>query len=51
MLKSKTEELAKRLCHKDLKATNVWLSRSKCKFGIKLKNVHGEKGSADAVKY
>jgi hypothetical protein len=46
MLKSKSEELTKRLSHNDVKAADGWLSRSKCRFRIKFKKVHGEKGSA-----
>jgi hypothetical protein len=42
MLKSKPEELAKRLGHKDFKAKEGWLSRCKCRFGIKLKKTHSE---------
>jgi transposase len=49
MLKSKSE-LANRLGHNDFKATVNWLSRLKCRFGIKFKKTHGEKGSADAVR-
>jgi hypothetical protein len=41
--------VAKRLGHNDLKATDGWLSRWKCRFGIKFKMAHDEKGSADAV--
>jgi hypothetical protein len=45
----KSEELAKKVGHNDLKATGGWLSRCKWRFGIKLKNAHGEKDNADAV--
>jgi hypothetical protein len=37
------------LGHDDFKATGGWLSRWKCKFGIKFKKAHDEKDSADAV--
>jgi hypothetical protein len=49
VLKSKSDELAKKLGHNDFRATDGWLSRWKCSFGIKFKKAHGEKGSADAV--
>jgi hypothetical protein len=49
MLKSKLEEWAKKLGHNDFKATGGWLSRWKCRFGIKFKKAHGETDSADAV--
>ena len=47
MLKSKSEEFAKKLSHIDFKATDGWLSRWKTRFGIKFKKAHGEKASAD----
>ena len=47
MLKSKSEEFAKKLGHIDFKATNVWLSRLKTKSDTKFKKAHGEKVSAD----
>jgi hypothetical protein len=40
MLKSKSEELAERQEHKDFKATDRWLSRWKCRFGIPFKEAH-----------
>jgi hypothetical protein len=49
ILKSKSEELAMRLGYNNFKATNCLLSRWKCKFGMKFKKAHGEKGTADAV--
>jgi hypothetical protein len=49
MLKSKSEELAKKLGHNDLKAIDGWLSRCKWRFGIKFKKKRGKKNSADAV--
>jgi hypothetical protein len=45
----KLEKLAKRLGHNDFKATDGWLCRWKCRFGIKFKKAHGKKGNADAV--
>jgi hypothetical protein len=41
MLKSKSKELAKKLGHNDLNATDGWLSRCKWRFGIKFKKAHG----------
>jgi hypothetical protein len=35
--------------HDDFKATDDWLSRWKCRHGIKFKKAHGEKDSADVV--
>jgi hypothetical protein len=35
--------------HNDCKANDDWLSQWKCRFGIKFKKSHGEKGSSDAV--
>jgi hypothetical protein len=49
MLKSKSQEFVKKLGHNDFTATDGWLSRWKCRFGIKFKNAHGEKESADAL--
>jgi hypothetical protein len=49
MLKSKSGESAEKLGHNDFKATDGWLSRWKCSFGIKFKKGHGEKDSADPV--
>jgi hypothetical protein len=49
MVKSRSEELAKRLRHNDFRATDGWLSRWKYGFGIKFKKAHGEKNTADAV--
>jgi hypothetical protein len=49
MLKRTSQELAKRLGHNDFKGTDGWLSRWKCRFGIRFKKAHGETGSADAV--
>jgi hypothetical protein len=43
MLKSKSEELAKKLGHNDLKATDSQLSQCKWRFGIKFKKAHGKK--------
>jgi hypothetical protein len=48
MLKIKSEELAKKLDHNDFKATDDWLPRWKCGFGIKFKKPYGE-DCADAV--
>jgi hypothetical protein len=48
MLKSKSEELAKKLGHNNFKATDGWLSQWKCRFGIKFKKAHSEKNRADA---
>jgi hypothetical protein len=50
MLKSKSEDLAKKLGHNYFNATNGWLSRWKCRFGTKLKKAHGE-DSIDAEKW
>jgi hypothetical protein len=50
MLKSKSEDLAKKLGCNDFKAKDGWLYRWKCRFGIQFKKVHGEKDSAVAVK-
>jgi hypothetical protein len=50
MLKSRSAKLAKKLGHNDFKATEGWLSRWKCGFGIKCKKAHGEKDCADAVR-
>ena len=47
MLKSKSEEFAKKLGHIDFKATDGWLSWWKTRSGIKFKKAHGEKASAD----
>ena len=47
MLKSKSEEFAKKLGHIDFKATDGWLSRWKIRSGIKFKKAYGEKASAD----
>jgi hypothetical protein len=49
MLKSKSEELAKRLGHNDFSATDSWLSGWKCRLGMKFKKAHSKKGCADAV--
>jgi hypothetical protein len=49
MLKSKSEELAKKLGHNKFKATDGWLSQWKCMFGIKFMKTHGKKDSADVV--
>jgi hypothetical protein len=49
MLKSKSGELGKKLDHSDFKGTGGWLSRWKCRFGIKFKRAYGQKDSADAV--
>jgi hypothetical protein len=49
-LKNKLEELAKKLCHHDFKATDGWLTRWKCRFGIKFKKAYGEKDAVSAVK-
>jgi hypothetical protein len=42
-------DLAKKLDHDKCKATDGWLSRCKCRFGIKIKKAHGKKYGADAV--
>lgn len=47
VLKSKSEELAKKLGHNDFKATDGWLSRWKARSGIKFKRVYGEKESVE----
>ena len=47
MLKSKSEEFAKKLGHIDFKATDGWLSRWKTRSSIKFKKALGEKASAD----
>jgi hypothetical protein len=46
LLKSKSGELAKKVGHNDFKATDGWLSRWKCRFGMKFETAHGEKDSA-----
>jgi hypothetical protein len=48
MLKSKSEDLAEKLSRNDFKARDGWLSRWKCRFGIKFKKAHCKMGSADA---
>ncbi|XP_067126959.1 tigger transposable element-derived protein 6-like [Centruroides vittatus] len=48
MLKSKSEELAKKIGHENFKATDGWLSRWKSRYNIKLKKVH-IKDSSDSV--
>jgi hypothetical protein len=50
MLKSKSEELAKRLGHNNFKAIDGWMSRWKCRFGMNFKKENSEKGCADAVR-
>lgn len=37
------------LGHNDFKAKDSWLSQQECKFGIKFKKAHSDKGSSDAV--
>ncbi|XP_072119240.1 tigger transposable element-derived protein 4-like [Mobula birostris] len=49
MLKNKSEELAKKLGHRDFKATDGWLSRWKCRHHIQFKKTHGEKSGSDAL--
>lgn len=49
MLKSKAENLAKKLGHDNFKATDGWLSRWKSRHEIKFKRAHGEKDSADGA--
>jgi hypothetical protein len=43
VLKTKSEELAKKLGHNDFKATDGWLSRWKHTHGIKFMKTHGDK--------
>jgi hypothetical protein len=38
------------LGHNDFKATDGWLSRWKCRFGIKFEKAHGENDSAEQCK-
>jgi hypothetical protein len=47
MLNSKSEELAKMLGHRYLKAPYGSLSRRRCRFGIKFMKTRGEKDSAE----
>jgi hypothetical protein len=47
-MESKSEKLAKRLGHNEFKATDGWLYRGKCRFGIKFKKAHGEKDAVSA---
>jgi hypothetical protein len=49
MLKRKRKELAKKLGHKDFKATDDWLSQWIHRLVIRMNKVHGKKASADAV--
>lgn len=49
ILKTKSEELAKKLGHINFKATDGWLSRWKTRHAIKFKKAHGEKDSADTT--
>lgn len=48
MLKSKSEELAKKLGRSNFKATDGWLSRLKSRHGIKFHKSRGKKDTADA---
>ena len=47
ILKSKAEDLARKLGKPDFIATDGWLSRWKARHQIKFKSAHGEKNSAD----
>jgi hypothetical protein len=49
MLNSKSEELAKKLGHKNFKATDGWFSQWKYRYGTKFKKAHDEKGGVAAV--
>jgi hypothetical protein len=42
ILKSKSEDLTKKLGHNDFKATDGWLSRWKYTYGIKFMKAHSE---------
>jgi hypothetical protein len=50
MLKSKSQELARKLDHNHFKARDGWLSQWECRFGIKFKKAHSEKDSAEQCK-
>jgi hypothetical protein len=50
MLKSKSEEFAKKLGHNDLKATDGWSPGCKLRFGIKFKKAEAKKDSAEQWK-
>jgi hypothetical protein len=50
VLKSTSEESAKKLGHNNFKATDGWLSQWKCRFGIKFKKAYSKNDSAEQCK-